>query len=106
VVLLREEAVVIEAEHLQVILQRLQVVDGFRKVRYLVLAQGEDVETVEVIKALNFSNLVLVEGQVLKLGKSVQALNLLNQVKAEIKPGKVDKSVKASDLGDDIIVQL
>lgn len=74
------ELVVVDAQHLQLVVQLAQVVYAVLERLKLVGADGEHVQLVEVLEAAEVADAVLVERQVFNLCALVEVLDRFNQV--------------------------
>ena len=70
------EGVVVYSEHLQVVLETLEVDDRLFQVYDFIRANGQHVQLVEVVQTTDLGYLVLVQGEVLELSEFVHAFHL------------------------------
>jgi len=80
------EQVIVDSQHLQVVLQAHQVLNGFFEVGELVATDREHIQFVQFVQTIQLGDVVLVEGQISELCAVVQILNLGDQVERQIQP--------------------
>ena len=85
------EFVALDLEHFEVVVKRLQVLDGLVEVAEFIGADREQIQTFELFEVLQFGDAVLEKGEVLQLTQRLKAFDLGNQIEAQIQPGQVDK---------------
>ena len=100
------EGILLQVQHLEVVVQASEVLAGVVQVADAVLAKRKYVELLKSIESLDDLNLVGVERQVGQVGELVEALDLGDEVERQVEPLELSQVVQVLDLADDVVVQL
>mmetsp|Transcript_17135 Transcript_17135/g.26490 ORF Transcript_17135/g.26490 Transcript_17135/m.26490 type:complete len:326 (-) Transcript_17135:17-994(-) len=98
--------VVRHLQHLQLVLQPLQVAHRLVQVAHQVLPEREHVQLRQHLQPRQLLDAVREDRQVRELRERVQVLDALDEVEAEVEPTQVDQVLEAVDLADDVVVEL
>lgn len=98
--------VVLHVEHLQVVVQLLEVTHGIIVATNVVLAEGEDVQLSERVETFYLGNLIRIQRKIGQLGQLLEALDLGDHVEREVEPREVLELAQVLNLTNDVVVEL